>query len=589
MDEETLWVLKMLAEKRISAQKADRLLRALELLKESEEGKVDTPESVEIKSDETAQEQIIEEIKEDVESEQDSALEIAENPDEILETSSEEIDISQEQENITHKDFEDEQLEEVSTEKFEEAQEQIEENITEIAVDNHVILIEKENLEDEKEEPIIAEKRYPVENSQTDTEDENDRNAVILEIANDSEIIFNNENSNLTIHGWDQDQLKFEGHKKHVNIFQEDNRFNIDIDNNGEFTFYIPLSVTKIRLFSASGKMNIQNHDCDMFISNGSGDIYVRDSMGSLKAKTIGGNIAVEDYKGNTRLQSETGSILARRIGDNEEADKSINLMTQTDKDDSSRALEINVQTESGDISLEDVIGLIDVKGNGEIIRLSGCKGQNISVESKGAKVNLKDIATSISLKAEGGEVAIEDFFGNVKIEAKETPILLTKSGDAQIYINSDGGGINIEDCYADVNVNSEKGDIYIAGGNLSFAAMGKIELRMKNGNAYLDRRTFENILISIENGNAEVSMEKLNSGGFGNISTHKGDIKFQVSPKFQFDLMAQASKKKIHLELPIEITEKEKNYLRGTLNNGGAKINLVAPEGEIFVQALTD
>jgi hypothetical protein len=50
---------------------------------------------------------------------------------------------------------------------------------------------------------------------------------------------------------------------------------------------------------------------------------------------------------------------------------------------------------------------------------------------------------------------------------------------------------------------------------------------------------------------------------------------------------MAHAPRKKVYMELPVEVVEKDKNLLRGTLNDGGAKLELIAPNGEIRLQPL--
>jgi hypothetical protein len=40
-------------------------------------------------------------------------------------------------------------------------------------------------------------------------------------------------------------------------------------------------------------------------------------------------------------------------------------------------------------------------------------------------------------------------------------------------------------------------------------------------------------------------------------------------------------------MDLPVEITEKDKKHMRGILNGGGLKMEFTAPDGEIRLQAL--
>jgi DUF4097 and DUF4098 domain-containing protein YvlB len=208
-------------------------------------------------------------------------------------------------------------------------------------------------------------------------------------------------------------------------------------------------------------------------------------------------------------------------------------------------------------------------------------------VESTGGDLTLRDVVNSMDLRGEDGSITVEDFSGEVRVAAKGTEVFLRNSGDAEIYIESDGGNISIEDCYADAYVDSGTGNVSVSGGSLSFGGMGRVELNMKAGDAYLHRRTFEDIRIAIEEGNAELNMEKLSSGGSSRISVYSGNITVRVLPSFQCEVISHALRKNIYMELPVEVIEKDKNLLRGTLNGGGSRVELISPNGEIRLQAL--
>jgi hypothetical protein len=230
----------------------------------------------------------------------------------------------------------------------------------------------------------------------------------------------------------------------------------------------------------------------------------------------------------------------------------------------------------------------MDVKASDGNITLERCKGQSISVESDGGEIVLRNVIGGIDLRNENGRIAVESFSGTVNVKSKDTEILLRNSDDAEIHIESDGSDVNIEDCCADVHIDSGKGNVVISGYNLSTGSMGEVELRMKTGDVHLHGRTFEDILIVIEEeGNAEVDMEKLSAGGSGQISVHKGNVTVGVLPDFGCQLTAHGSRKNMHIELPVEIVEKDKNRLCGTLNGGGSRMEVIAPNGEIRFHAL--
>jgi DUF4097 and DUF4098 domain-containing protein YvlB len=272
----------------------------------------------------------------------------------------------------------------------------------------------------------------------------------------------------------------------------------------------------------------------------------------------------LENCNGEILLKSDSGNITARRV------------------------TKVSVETGSGGMLLTDVDGNMNAKSEDGNITIERFRGQSINAESSGGDLTLTDVLNNMRLKSENGDIVVEGFSGEIRVKAENAEVSLRNSGDAEIYIESDDCNVSVEDCYADVYVDSGKGDVKVAGGSLAFGGMGKVDLKMKSGDAYLNRRTFEDVHIALEKGNVELDMEKLSSGGMGLVSVDSGDITVKVLPSFRCEVIAHAPRKKIHMELPIEVLEKDKDRLRGTLNGGGTKIELIAPDGEIRFQALT-
>jgi len=623
MDEVTIWVLKMLSERRLSAQMASRILQALELLNKTEEAErngqlaavsLETPGSSEQQNEN--QNTIIEETPEiiesqdiieipkaqipHIESKEDDGNNINERNEldtldkEIIKSTNILVEQSKDSKGLIELPKSEKSSEDIMNEAGQENQPKTIEVFevlkkTAIPNDNALLVID---------EPVIALEKGADQEIQIFPKTKYDKNSLI-NVVDNTDIIFKKDSGNITIKNWDGDSVKFDGNKELLDIYQEGNHIKININGHEKFIFYVPSEVKGIKILSTLGPVNVEEYNYDMSINNDLGDIYVDSNKGELRAKTISGNMAIENCRGIISLSSESGSIVvsgvsskkSENLDETGDSGKNLNDMLeyipQPGQNKPENFAEVNIQNNTGDIALDNILGNINVKSNGEIIRLKRCRCQDIFIESKDGSINLKDVANSINLKCENGIIITEDFFGKIKINGKDTDISLMKSGDAQIYIESDNGNIEIKDCYADAYINSGTGDVNISGGSLSFAAMGRVDLKMKKGNAYLSRRTFEDIKVSVENGNANVSMEKLNSGGSGNINVYKGNITLQVSPDFKSDFTAQAPRKRIHLDLPIEIQDKDKNSLKGTLNSGGAKISLVAPEGDIFLQPI--
>jgi DUF4097 and DUF4098 domain-containing protein YvlB len=342
--------------------------------------------------------------------------------------------------------------------------------------------------------------------------------------------------------------LRIEGEEDPSNILLAEDKLRIKSDD--EIIIYTPLAVRKIYINGGSSLIDIANCYNDVIINSGDGNVTMRELYGQIRANSVAGSIALEDCRGdNIWLESESGDITVRQV-------VSVRVEEKIRNNENGGIPGMDIKTGWGKIAVVDADGEINVESVGGDITMEQCRSQNIKAESKGGSLTLRDVANAIELNGENSDIMVEDFFGKINVKAKDTRICIKKSGDAEIHIESDGGDISVEDCYADIYVNSGTGGVNVSGGSLSFGGMGKVDLKMKDGDAYLNRRTFDDIRIDIEKGSAELNMEKISSGGSGKISVYDGDIIAKISPDFPCEVIANGQKKKIHMDLPVEITE---------------------------------
>jgi DUF4097 and DUF4098 domain-containing protein YvlB len=448
--------------------------------------------------------------------------------------------------------------------------------------------------EDEAQAP---EEPAPVSPAWVETSDErsllgDDGVGVIMDIPNGTEMVLEKPTGNVVIQGWDQPHVRAESEGNSSTVLRTEK--NLKIKSESDITLYIPPAIAKISVAGGSGLIDIDKYPNEVAVDSDTGDVNIREAGEVVEASSVQGSITLEDCRGKVSLESESGNITVRKAADVRirNVDGTIDLEKSLDdllKDQTGAptVVEVNVETVSGDVVLADIGGNVDVKSSYGNITMERCRGQSISVESGGV-LALRDVANNVHLKGKNGDITVEDFLGEIRAKAEDAEVSLRNSGDAEIYIESDGGNISIEDCYADVHVNSGASNVRVFGGTLSFGGMGKVDLEMKSGDAYLHRRTFEDVRIVIENGNVELNMEKLSSEGSGRISVYRGNITVRVSPTFPCEVDVHAPRKKVYMELPVEVIEKGKNQLQGTLNGGGSKIELIAPNGEVRLQALS-
>ncbi len=677
MDEETLWILRKLAAKEIPARSAERILRALDLLREAEKAAdspitqeqqaartsapatTETPEAMEqvapIEEESSAElrsaspsdwdstpsedaetvyaevaEEAVEE-EQDAEAETEQEVDVAEKESDIAQVDTPPVE---EIESMEHEDSErDEALSESEQMKDDADEEQaiISYDVEYPVIQGSRTALDAENVEAaQSSEVAIAEEELPVvqegemagepepqeidsltseeleaaaevtseeaqeyeepTSSDIDWEEAADEVpllddsgvGIVEEVPDDAQMILENV-GDVRIQCWDQAYIRAEGEAGSFVILRAGKKMKIQGENG--IILYIPPTIAEISVVKGSGSIDIEKYPNEVFIDRDSGDIDVREASGVVRARSTQANITMEDCRGEFYINSGSGNITVMRTSGE------LNRHTEApeaEAEDIPAVAELNVEAGSGSVTLTDISSNMDVRTGGGNVTIERSGGRRISVESSGGDMTLKEVINSnLNLTNESGTILLEGFSGEVRIKAKDTGISLRKSGDAQIHVESDGGDIKVEDCYADVHVNSGMGNVYLSGGDLSFGGMGKVELEMKSGDAYLHRRTFEDIRIVIEEGSAEVNMEKLDSGGSGQISVYKGNITARVLPSFGCELIAHGSRKKMSIELPVEIIEKDENRLRGTLNGGGSKMQLIAPNGEINFQAL--
>ena len=404
---------------------------------------------------------------------------------------------------------------------------------------------------------------------------------IIEDIPDGMELILEKD-GDVIIQGWDQPHIRAEGEVDLSTVLRTGRSLKIESENG--IVLYIPAAVAEINIASGSGPIDIKNYPNNIVIDSDTGDINISEVGGTIVVNSIESDITLENCRGVITLESKFGNVVVKKAPAIQVVEMEL---PEGDIKNFLKVAEINIEADSGDVTLTDISCGMDVKTNIGDITLERCRGHDISVKSSGGGIKLKNMADSMNLRNENGSVEVDGFSGAVNIEAKDTGISLKNSSDAEIHVESDGGDINIEDCYADVYIDSVKGNVFVSESNPSLDEMGRMELRMKTGDAYLHGRTFKDVRIVIEEGNAEVNMEKLNPGGSGQISVYRGDVTVGVLPSFACELTAHGSRNKMFIELPVEVVEKDKNRLRAMLNGGGSKMEVIAPNGEIRFRAL--
>ena len=601
MDTETLWILKKLAARDISVQSADRILRALALLQKSEKhgamnSAVATEREISTEASQGMQQRISAEVElslledtgtsiQEIEEDAEEAQEIAMEPDKPPKTQRQERAISTEETSGGIVGAENELSEETEVQNKTESWE----SHPPLEYEHETMTTEMGRQRDkETKGQGDGETR---EQGDEETRGQGDKKArpllgddgvgVIEDILDGMELILEKA-GDVIIQGWDRPHIRAEGKLDSSTVLRSGRSLKIETEN--DVTLYIPAAVEGINIASGSGPIDIRNYPNNIVIDSDTGDINISEVGGTIALNSIESDITLENCRGVISLESKFGNIVVKKTPPIQTVEMEL---LEDDIENILKVTGMNIESDSGDVTLTDISCDMDIKTNMGNITLERCRGHNISVESSGGGITLRNMANNVNLKNENGSIEVDGFSGAVSIETKDTEISLKNISNTEIHVESDGGDIRIEDCYADVYIDSDKSNVFLSESNSSLDEMGRMELRMKTGNAYLHGRAFEDVHVVIDEGNAEVNMEKLGPGGSGQISVYRGDVTVGVLPSFACELTAHGSRNKMFIELPVEIVEKDKNRLRAMLNGGGSKMEIIAPNGEIRFHAL--
>jgi hypothetical protein len=128
----------------------------------------------------------------------------------------------------------------------------------------------------------------------------------------------------------------------------------------------------------------------------------------------------------------------------------------------------LQLQTNGGDISLEKVEGKIGGKSMGGDLKLNNLKG-NLSLETMGGDISLKNSLVDGSVSTMGGDVIITDVVGEIRGKSMGGDVsyknITNKKGEStgkQIIISTMGGDLNVDDAPSGADVHTMGGDITI-------------------------------------------------------------------------------------------------------------------------------
>lgn len=192
-----------------------------------------------------------------------------------------------------------------------------------------------------------------------------------------------------------------------------------------------------------------------------------------------------------------------------------------------------------------------------------------------------ESIVRNIDIDTRFAPVVAKDLSGELKIRTKNYPVVITNFL-GKLIVKTTGRSIKLENVSGDVNLETTLAPITLK------ECAGKIRVKTTNNPIHLSsNEILENVYL--ETKNSSIYYESfINSGSTYRMKTTNGKIQFSIPENSKIDLDAHTSNGRIECELPFdEIYIQDKENLSGIMNGGGAEVDLIGINSNVYVLKL--
>ncbi|UCC38834.1 MAG: DUF4097 family beta strand repeat protein [Candidatus Aminicenantes bacterium] len=222
------------------------------------------------------------------------------------------------------------------------------------------------------------------------------------------------------------------------------------------------------------------------------------------------------------------------------------------------------------DVYKEDSIVRIETKYPERRIRsLSVSVNYSLTIPSKAA-IEAKSVSGGVRLENIGGMVEAGTVSGSVR--------LMTAEKGADLHTTS--GGIEAEDITGDV-------DLHVTSGSITARRIkGSVTAETVSGSVKLLDVSEARVVKGKALSGSVIYEGNLRADGRYSLKTHSGRIEIRIPSNSAFDLEAKTFSGSINSDFDITISGKiSKRKIRGSVNGGGANVELSAFSGGIYIK----
>ncbi len=177
------------------------------------------------------------------------------------------------------------------------------------------------------------------------------------------------------------------------------------------------------------------------------------------------------------------------------------------------------------------------------------------------------------------GDVTCEDIGGDLKAKTVSGDVIVTGAKNGA-NCSTTSGDVEIDNVIGDVKLHTVSGDV------LADEIKGSVDADTVSGSVVLTNITdADEIEASTISGKVKYEGD-LSSSGYYHLQTHSGRVEFIVPSNAAFDLDARTFSGSINSDFDITVRGKiDKKSLKGSVNGGGAEVELKAFSGNIYLK----
>jgi hypothetical protein len=278
-------------------------------------------------------------------------------------------------------------------------------------------------------------------------------------------------------------------------------------------------------------------------------EVYIQSSNGNknLSKDEIQKKLN-EDYELSVTVTGSTLKAIAKRKNnkDNWNNGLSVSFTCYTPS-----AISTDLETSGGHISLSNLTGTEKFSTSGGHLDLEKLKGK-INGSTSGGHITIKNSSENITLSTSGGHITAESCSGDLDLTTSGGSLNLSDLS-GKIHATTSGGNVHGENIKGDLNAGTSGGNVNLE--NLS----GNVEAHTSGGN----------ITVQVKEPAQYIKLN--NSGG-------KVELQIPANKGYTLDL---SGKIKVGT-LKNFSGDTGEDYMKGTLNGGGTKVNINSGDGRV-------